>query len=128
MDGQIQMVNGIVVCAGIAVRYVFQPQLVALRLGNLHTPFKPEGLRVFQKLPHLRNIQALLVQLDAVLQNTHHPGGKGGHCGKIQQELRNGQILFQRHVQQVYIGDAVSCHGKHSLGHIRQQKLALYLV
>ena len=128
MDGQIQMVNGIVVCARVAVRYVFQPQLVACCFGNFLAPFKPEGFRIFQELPHLRNIQALLVQLDAVLQNTHHPGGKGGHCGEIQKELRNGQILFQRHVQQVYIGDAVSCHGKHSLGNIRQQKLALHLI
>ena len=100
---------------------MLQLQLAGVRLGNGHAALKPEGFRVVQKFPHLRNVKAFLVQLLRRLQNAHDPGGEGGHRGKIQDKFRHAQRIPERHVEQVSIGDAVPRHGKQRFGNIRQQ-------
>ena len=118
---QVKIVDGILLRPGVAEGHMLQLQLAGIRLGNGHAALKPEGFRVVQKFPHLRNVKAFLVQLLRRLQNAHDPGGEGGHRGKIQDKFRHAQRIPERHVEQVSIGDAVPRHGKQRFGNIRQQ-------
>ena len=118
---QVKIVDGILLGAGVAEGHMLQLQFVGIRLGNRRPTLEPERLRIFQKFPHLRKVEAFLMQLLRRLQNAHDPCGEGGHRGKIQDKLRHAERIPKRQMKKVRIGNAVSCHGEQRFGDIRQQ-------
>jgi len=87
--------------------HIFQPQFIAVPLGNGLAPREAEGFRVFDPFQHGADLPAFLLDLYHVIQNLSHPGSKATGSGKVQQELRSGQLPFDGHGDQIPVGQAI---------------------
>ena len=100
-----------------------QPQLISVLAGDrdLLAALKPERLLEVEVLAHAGEVEALAVQRHALVEDAGDPVGETADSGEVKQELRGGKTTFQRHVDEVEVGDAVARNAEQHVHRVAQQ-------